>query len=71
MNEHILYIQSLKIYDKYFKFRKNNFKSTFQISILSFKKIDIELPEANLTSVDINEIDISYESTLKPEIYNM
>jgi hypothetical protein len=61
--------ESLKIYDKSFKLRKDNFKSTFQISIFSIKTSGMELPEANLTSIDIDEIDIPYESTLKSGIF--
>jgi hypothetical protein len=61
--------ESLKIYDKSFKHRKDNFKSTFQISIFSIKTSGMELPEANLTSIDINEIDIPYELTLKSGIF--
>ena len=63
--------ESLKIYDKYCKVKSysSSFNSTFNMSFLSIKTSGMELPEANLTSIDINEIDIPYESTLKPGIF--
>ena len=39
------------------------------MSFLSIKTSGMELPEANLTSIDIDEIDIPYESTLKSGIF--
>lgn len=63
--------EPLKIYDKYCKVKSysSSFNSTFNMSFLSIKTSGMELPEANLTSIDINEIDIPYESTLKPGIF--
>jgi len=56
--------EPLKIYDKYCKVKKYS-NSSFNISILSIKTSGMELPDVNLTSIDISEIDIPYELTLR------
>lgn len=62
--------EPLKIYDKYCKVKYcSTFSSTFIKSFLSIKTSGMELPEANLTSIDIDEIEIPYESTLKSGLF--
>ena len=54
--------EPLNIYDKHCKVKKYS-NSNFNISILSIKTSGMELPDLELTSIDISEIDIPYEST--------
>jgi hypothetical protein len=63
--------EPLKIYDKYCKVKSYSSKlnSTFNMAFIKIKTSGMELPEANLTSIDIDEIDIPYESTLKSGIF--